>query len=42
MDVLQFVQSYIMKSAEKIDRLYVRKEHNVTNDYLHYFLLSHY
>ncbi|PFA22256.1 histidine kinase [Bacillus cereus] len=30
MDVLQFVQSYIMKSAEKIDRLYVRKEHNVT------------
>ncbi|WP_277926656.1 MULTISPECIES: hypothetical protein [unclassified Bacillus cereus group] len=26
MDGLQFVQSYIVKSAEKIDHLYIRKE----------------
>ncbi|MFY0145060.1 hypothetical protein [Bacillus cytotoxicus] len=30
MDELQFVQSYIVKSAEKIDHLYIRKEHNIT------------
>ncbi|EMA6344714.1 hypothetical protein ACO11K_004050 [Bacillus cytotoxicus] len=29
MDGLQFVQSYIVKSAEKIDHLYIRKEHNI-------------
>jgi hypothetical protein len=30
MESIQFVQSYVMKSAEKIDDLYIRKEHGIT------------
>ncbi|MFK4426030.1 histidine kinase [Bacillus sp. RC51] len=30
MESIQFVQSYVMKSAEKIDELYIRKEQGIT------------